>query len=646
MMRRFAPAALAISMPVLAQSIVENSGRMAAMVYSGETTEVRTNLVLPTPGWQRTLSLPADNVTITREADSTAWRGSLDLDAERRLQFTQTVREAAGATVLTLDYSASADLAVEGLFLRLDLPWSDFASGMARHEDTGRSAALPATAPARPDLFSGTTAALAATSANSMLRWTARFDRPFLVNLQDKSGESPKAYTFWVYLQSGAIRAGTRGAIRVELTVAGVPDTSPARLTLDAGTARYRLHGFGGNYCFQVDSPVAAYTLDNLDVRWARVEMSLDEWEPVNENTSAFDIDWGRFEARDRPGSKTRQQFEMARKLQQRGIPYVISVWRLPEWMYADRGRRNPSDGQRKVDPALWDELRESIASYLLWARDRYGAEPDLFSFNEANIGVNVWLTPEEHRDAIRSIGAHLERMGLRTRMLLGDVHSPRGTEAFVAPAAADPEAMRYVGALSFHSWGGATPGQYAAWGDLAERLGLPLLVAELGTDAGGWHGRAYDSFWYGLGEARMYQELLLHARPQGTMYWEFTADYSLLGTNLAPTQRFWLTRHFTNLTPPMSEALAAASDQPKVLFTAFRSEGQYTFHLLNSGAERQVRIEGVPAGAGHFRGVRTGQAESFVEFTPEPASGGVLTLMLPERSLVTVHAPMTPEPR
>jgi hypothetical protein len=224
--------------------------------------------------------------------------------------------------------------------------------------------------------------------------------------------------------------------------------------------------------------------------------------------------------------------------------------------------------------------------------------------------------------------------------MLLGDVHAPRGTEAFVAPATADPEAMRYVGAVAFHSWGGATPAQYSAWGDLAERLELPLLVAELGTDAAAWRGRGYDSFWYGLGEARMYQELLLHARPQGAMYWEFTADYSLLGPNLAPTQRYWLTRHFTNLTPPMSKALLTASDQPKVLFTAFRGGGQYVFHLVNSGAARQVRIEGVPSEAGPFGGVRTGEVESFVAFLPEAASGGVLTLTLPERSLVTLSAP------
>ena len=47
-------------------------------------------------------------------------------------------------------------------------------------------------------------------------------------------------------------------------------------------------------------------------------------------------------------------------------------------------------------------------------AKQNYGAEPDLFSFNEANIGVYVLFTPEEHKEALKSIGAHLKKLGLK----------------------------------------------------------------------------------------------------------------------------------------------------------------------------------------------------------------------------------------
>jgi hypothetical protein len=42
----------------------------------------------------------------------------------------------------------------------------------------------------------------------------------------------------------------------------------------------------------------------------------------------------------------------------------------------------------------------------------------------------------------------------------------------------------------------------------VAEWLGLPLLVTEMGVDASAFYTRSYDSYEYGLREARMAQEL------------------------------------------------------------------------------------------------------------------------------------------
>jgi hypothetical protein len=144
-----------------------------------------------------------------------------------------------------------------------------------------------------------------------------------------------------------------------------------------------------------------------------------------------------------------------------------------------------------------------------------------------------------------------------------------------------------------------------------------------------------------------MYQELLLYARPQGTQQWEFTADYGTVrtqrrddgGTDLIPTSRFWLVKHFTDLTPRNSDALAVSSDNDKVLFTAF-AQGQgsarvYTLHVANMAAAREVTIEGAPDLV--FRAVRTGESENFLELPPIRAQGGILRLQIPARSLLTL---------
>ena len=64
-------------------------------------------------------------------------------------------------------------------------------------------------------------------------------------------------------------------------------------------------------------------------------------------------------------------------------------------------------------------------------------------------------------------------------------------------------------------AWGGGSHDHYTAWGDLAEWLHLPLLVTEVGVDSSAYATHAWDSYDYGLREARMIQELLTSARPQ-----------------------------------------------------------------------------------------------------------------------------------
>jgi hypothetical protein len=329
---------------------------------------------------------------------------------------------------------------------------------------------------------------------------------------------------------------------------------------------------------------------------------------------------------------------ETMRTLKDLGVPFVLSIWWLPERLYTDAYEKPRSAHFRLVAPEKWDDLLDLLGSYLLYAKREYGVEPELFSFNEANIGIYVGLTPESHAAAIRRIGAHFAKLGLKTKMLLGDATGPRDTHNFVLEAASDPEAMRYVGAIGFHSWGGGTPAQYAAWGDVADWLRLPLLVTELGVDAAAYYTRSWDSYHYGLREAKMTQELLLYAHPQGTQFWQFTNDYALVrggrdGT-VEPTSRFWLMKHFTDLTPRGGEGLGARSDQEDVLYTAFRKDGAYTLHILNVGAAREAVLEGLPDGEWHVR--ETTEAEPYKE-RPALRSAGSLRLNLPPRSLVTL---------
>jgi len=625
-------------------AVTDGAGRITVMTSRGDSVEVHTDLVVPQLGWKR---LPgqagARELKSTNAGGRKAWTGKIEVDQGKTCDFEETFEEQGAAVHLEFTVTPEVAIETEGVFLFIDVPRSVFAGGQvdlsASDAPVGR-AEMPREQPEKRHFLFGAADHATLTDAPARTTLDVALDRALPVTVQDTREWQGSTYSAFFQLAPGPLRAGQVVAVEVDLKLTTQPDTTPAHLTLDAAKVRYRLDGFGGDYCFGIESPVTQYTLDNLNIAWARTEMTPAEWEPENDNASPTDTNWAALTSHDQPDSNLRREFLLAQQLQKRGIPYVISIWYLPEWLYAPPGRAS-----LKVAPGQWPELLECIGSYLEYAKKQYGVEPDLFCFNEANIGVYTLFSPEEHREAIKSIGADFARRGLKTRMLLGDATGPRGTQTYVLPAAADPEAMRHVGAVAFHSWGGASPAEYSAWGDVAERLRLPLLVTELGVDAGAWRTAAFDSFHYALEEVRMYQELLLYARPQGTMQWEFTNDYGIVKeekdaagqTKLVPTVRFWFVKHFCNLTPHDADALTTASDQERVLFTAFSAGEQYTLHIANLGPEREATLTGLPAQVTSWRPIRTSETESFQELEPVEAERGEARLHLAPLSLVTL---------
>ena len=631
----------------------DRHGRIQAIDVAGEMVAIRSDLRVPLAQWRRLPGLGnARDMKVTKSEGKTTWRGRVELAAAKTYAVEQTLSETADTVRLDLRVTAEADVATEGVYFWLDLPVAAFGGGeceLSAGDRVVQAATMPEQRPPDRHFAAAQADAASFVAPSGKPSLEMRLSRRCHVGVQDNREWRSPTYSALVRFPERQLKEGQSAALTVSLRLAVEPDRTPAKLTLDATKVRYRLDGFGGNYCFNIESPVTQYTLDHLRVAWARTEMTLPDWEPRNDNASPDQTDWAFLKTHDQPDTNLRREFLLAQQIQRKGIPYSITIWHLPEWLYqkprSDKARPN----RRRVHPDKWPELLECIGSYLVHARHHYGVEPDLFSFNEANIGVRVLLTAEEHRDAIKRLGAHFAKLGLKTKMLLADATGPRNTTGYAAPAAGDPEAMKYVGAVGFHSWGGASPEQYGAWADLAERLELPLLVAELGVDAGAWRGRAYRSFHYGLREVRMYQEILLHARPRGTMQWEFTADYGIVlaepqadGTvKLVPHVRFWFVKHFCNLTPPRASALATASDHASVLFTAFAGtvggRTVHTLHIANLGPARPATLTGIPAGIAALRAVRTGHDQAFRELPAVPVADGEAAIALARQSLLTL---------
>jgi hypothetical protein len=605
----------------------DSNGRIVSMLSDAGEVEIASSIVavLPT-GKPVPLQVRREDSGAVRQGRNLAWSAAFSLpDGGRGCLKCESEEGAAGLRYSTT-VSAESPLELNGIDFRLDLPRPAFVGGTATAEGGPPPVALARARAAGPVLFRGQTPALRFQDSTGNLAFDIRFDQPTAATIVDRWDNAGRSFQVRAAILSGSLAAGQSVTFAAALRLDNHPPApAPVHLTIDPAKPRFHFDGFGGNYCWNNQSPIAAYTLSHLRIAWARAEMKAQQWD----------------RQRDRPGPEIRSDFETMRQLQQMGAHLVISVWSLPERFYTDPYEKPRSAHFRVINPEKWDELLDLLGSYLLYARREYGIELDLFSFNESNIGINVGLTPESHAQAIKRIGAYFQKLGLKTKMLLGDAGSLRDTYQFVLEAASDPDALPFIGAVGFHSWGGGTPEQYAAWGDVAEWLGLPLLVTEMGVDASAYYTRSYDSYEYGLREARMAQELLSYARPQGAQFWQFTDDYSLArvagdGT-VVPTARFWLMKHFTDLTPPSSDALTTASDQPAVLVTAFRNHRDYTVNILNLGAAREAVIGGLSDAS--WRVVETTEEAQFQEAPIAHTEAGVVHLRLPSRSLVSLKS-------
>ncbi|GAB4109459.1 MAG: hypothetical protein Kow001_09550 [Acidobacteriota bacterium] len=638
----------------LAAEIVESDGpgNIRSLTAGGRRVPIVSDLVMPSRGWTTTAHSRwnATLLEYTNRPDGReTWRGRVSAGSGGpAFDYTQTRWVENGRIRFQAQVTSRTSQAIEGVFLFLTFPVSFFGGGEARFFSGStvlQSRALPAVYQVTY-LSTVTAGGFTLEDAEDRYHFALALSRPYSLTLQDNRQWGDSNYALFFALHSGNLASGQSAAMDVTIEFSGTPDTSPVTIAIDPAGTGDRFDGWGGNFVFNSHVPEVDWLLSELRVAWARAEVNLRRWEPENDNASSTSINWDYFEDRLKD-SETVQDFEIARKLKSRGIPVILSVWYLPDWLQPGR------DGS-KVPPENWNELLECIGSYLLTARNRYGFEADYFSFNEPDLGVYLLQSPSEHRDAVKSIGQYLQSLGLKTKLLIGDCANA-SNPAYVEPLAADPEALQYAGPVAYHSWNGSSPENYRRWREIATSLGRPLLVTEVGSDPGAWH---YPSiFWtygYALDDLANYFGFLTHSRPQGALQWELTSDYPLVRRNpdgtFSPSQRFWFVKHLANLTPPGAEYLEAVSPSEDVGILAFRgsdsgapaeatgvSGDRWVIHLANFGPARVVHLTGFPVEAGWFQAYRTSSGESMRLLEPLEVERGVVSVELAAQSLTSL---------
>ncbi|UCF37051.1 MAG: hypothetical protein JSU96_20015 [Acidobacteriota bacterium] len=642
----------------------DGPGNIRKLRISGTRLSIATDVWMPAKGWgatARTRDLwNVSNVTSTGSGDEQIWTGRVSVPGGPSFDYRQTLRESDGKIHWGIRVTSRTSADIEGVYFFLRFPVNVFAQGDFRFL-SGQSVVdeilLPDIYPGQPHLGNNASTAIELTDELEQYRVGVDFDRSRSVTIQDNRAWGEPYFTFFYPFHSGNLGFG--GSVSTEITIqtTGSVETGPVEVTIDSETTEEFFDGWGGNFVFCNTEPEVDYLLSELRVAWARSGMSMRDWEPQNDNNSADSINWSYYESRARPGSTLDREFRAARDLEDRGIPHIVSIWWLPTWLQPTESTSIPKD--------KWPELREMVGSYLLYAKEHYGVEPDFFSFNEPDLGIYVLFSAEDHAEAIKTFGSYFDSLGLKTKLLLGDAANA-SNPGYVDAGASDPEALKYAGAVAFHSWNGSTQALLNQWRVKAKTLNLPLLVTEVGSDPAAYHYPAiFWTYGYALDDLENYMQFLTHSRPRSALQWELTCDYPLVdvGSNSVRTsKRFFFVKHLANLTPPQAEYIDVTTSDTRVWALGFRGAAasspssselaedrllgndaadRLVIHVANLGPARTAKLRGLPASTVSLLGVRTSEGEEFAAIGSLPVIDGTVEVTLSEQSLTTLIAPM-----
>jgi hypothetical protein len=625
----------------------DGPGNIKSVVAGGNMVEMKTNLWAPMKGWSPSASSESWNATdviFSGAGGLRRWAGKMSADGNV-FDYEITQKRESNDVNLQLEVTSQTNAAMEGLYYIENLPVSVFSQGRVELRNGSTlvgSVTLPAVLPPNYQLLYGSADRIIIDNSPANIHIETTLNRVVPINIQDNRQFGQGYYAIMMRFQDGNLPSGQKATLGARTLTTTMSDNNTVYVTIDPCTTVYRFDGWGGAFCFNIESAQTQYNIDTLNPSWARTEMTITEWEPANDNNNPNDINWAYLEGHVTPGSNLQREFLLAKQLQDRKIPYLISIWYLPSWM-----QPTPATA---IAPEMWPEVVESICSYLEYARDHYGVEPNYLSFNEPSIGVYVLFSPEQHRDAIKLLGDAFKTRGLKTKMILAEAASPTVSTSYAQPTLNDPCAVQYVGVVSIHSWPWGDYASWAAgvsaWSDVADSIGVPLVVGEAGSDAGAYHTPwIFPMFDYAIQDLRNFIGLLHYGRPRGVMHWEYTNDYPLVDMthlNPVPDNRYYYIKQIQD-TSSDSNAVTVTCDNNDVMVVAFKGvsagKTRWTIHLANFGKARRVTISGLPQELTTVGIIRTTETEQFRWLGDVPVINGSVTIELARLSFTTVTA-------
>ena len=420
-----------------------------------------------------------------------------------------------------------------------------------------------------------------------------------------------------------------------------------AQVTIQFADKRQVMEGFGGNYAKNrmastaieesvgKNDKIGEYCLEHLDPQFVRMGIPIIDFEPVNDNGDANSTDFSKF----KDEGYVHQNFLLMQDFAKDGREIIGSVWDVPDWMV-----ENPeADGNRVIKKDMYDELAESIAAYVKYALDTYGAKITVLSFNESDGGINIKFTGTQYADIIKRTCAKLEAFGLGDVMwLAGDTSNSKGLIPFLPPQLEDEECRKHIRAVSYHSWdvNETKTNMLEQIYAMAEQYGLPVWVEEVGFDALMFQKPEFNDLLESYeGASRLginYYKCLKYTGATKMIYWQYQWDFNLLDVygNIFPS--FYFVKQLNETLLPGMTVVGTETDNANISPIAAFTENQVTVNLWsNSTQEGTITVNHLPDG--NYETITSSEKTGEWQTGTLTVSGNKAEVVMPAKSMVTL---------
>ena len=370
--------------------------------------------------------------------------------------------------------------------------------------------------------------------------------------------------------------------------------------------------------------------LETLPTELARISLPLKIWEPVNDDADPATFKLNNFQ--DTQG--VQYTFLRMQELKKRGIDSWLSVWDIADWNITNPDKTYA----RRI--ANFDEMAESIGTFLLQAKEKYQVEPLYISVNEPTIasengwgGYQLALSPEEQILLITKAGAWFEKHGIITKWLIA-LHKIYPSEIEQAKQIfANSEVKKYVAGFDFHGYGmhkTEFEAYMKSWETWVKSTGLPTFCGECDYDNQFWLNSDRETWTIAAKNTGILLNRLYNlAGVSGVLPWYGNS------ADASRPYRF-VDKHFMEAFKSGTVLVESSSPNPGVLVTAGKYVGKYIILLQNTSAEKiTVLVKDLPVQK--FDCISTESQSYYLTNNVLTVTNGQLSFVLPANSMHTL---------